>query len=139
MTLENKLNIANSAELALEEEKISKKKAIALFQTKLFDKNEIGKFSSLKKIHKFLFEDIYYFAGQIRNVNISKGNFRFVPVIYLEAALEKIDRMPQSNFEEIVEKYVEINIAHPFREGNGRSTRIWLDFILKTEINQLLD
>ena len=133
MTLENKLNIANSAELALEEEKISKKKAIALFQTKLFDKNEIGKFSSLKKIHKFLFEDIYYFAGQIRNVNISKGNFRFVPVIYLEAALEKIDRMPQSNFEEIVEKYVEINIAHPFREGNGRSTRIWLDFILKTE------
>ena len=100
MTLENKLNIANSAELALEEEKISKKKAIALFQTKLFDKNEIGKFSSLKKIHKFLFEDIYYFAGQIRNVNISKGNFRFVPVIYLEAALEKIDRMPQSNIEE---------------------------------------
>ncbi len=139
MTLENKLNIANSAELALEEEKISKKKAIALFQTKLFDKNEIGKFSSLKKIHKFLFEDIYYFAGQIRNVNISKGNFRFVPVIYLEAALEKIDRMPQSNFEEIVEKYVEINIAHPFREGNGRSTRIWLDFILKTEINQVID
>ncbi len=139
MTLENKLNIANSAELALEEEKISKKKAIALFQTKLFDKNEIGKFSSLKKIHKFLFEDIYYLAGQIRNVNISKGNFRFVPVIYLEAALEKIDRMPQSNFEEIVEKYVEINIAHPFREGNGRSTRIWLDFILKTEINQVID
>ena len=139
MTLENKLNIANSAELALEEEKISKKKAIALFQTKLFDKIEIGKFSSLKKIHKFLFEDIYYFAGQIRNVNISKGNFRFVPVIYLEAALEKIDRMPQSNFEEIVEKYVEINIAHPFREGNGRSTRIWLDFILKTEINQVID
>jgi len=139
MTLENKLNIANSAELALEEEKISKKKAIALFQTKLFDKNEIGKFSSLKKIHKFLFEDIYYFAGQIRNVNISKGNFRFVPVIYLEAALEKIDKMPQSNFEEIVEKYVEINIAHPFREGNGRSTRIWLDFILKTEINQVVD
>ena len=139
MTLENKLNIANSAELALEEEKISKKKAIALFQTKLFEKNEIGKFSSLKKIHKFLFEDIYYFAGQIRNVNISKGNFRFVPVIYLEAALEKIDKMPQSNFEEIVEKYVEINIAHPFREGNGRSTRIWLDFILKTEINQVVD
>ena len=138
MTLENKLNIANSAELALEEEKISKKKAIALFQTKLFDKNEIGKFSSLKKIHKFLFEDIYYFAGQIRNVNISKGNFRFVPVIYLEAALEKIDRMPQSNFEEMVEKYVELNIAHPFSEGNGRSARIWLDCILRTEINQVV-
>lgn len=139
MALENKLGIENSAELAREEERISKKKAMELFENGLLDKLEAGKFSSLKAIHKYLFEDIYDFAGEIRKVNIAKGNFRFAPLMYLEAALENIDKMPQSTFDEIVEKYVEMNIAHPFREGNGRSTRIWLDLILKTEIRQVVD
>ncbi|MBP3678087.1 MAG: Fic family protein, partial [Agathobacter sp.] len=129
MALENKLGIENSADLAREEEKISKKKAIELFENGLLDKVEAGKFSSLKEIHKYLFEDIYDFAGETRKVNISKGNFRFAPLMYLEAALENIDKMPQSTFDEIIEKYVEMNIAHPFREGNGRSTRIWLDLM----------
>lgn len=139
MVLENKLGIKNSAEFAHEEEKISKKKARMLFESGLLDKMEAGKFSSLKAIHKYLFEDIYDFAGKIRNVNISKGSFRFASLIYLEAALENIDKMPQSTFDEIIEKYVEMNIAHPFREGNGRSTRIWLDLMLKTEIAKVVD
>ena len=137
--LENKLGIAYAPELAEAEEKISKKKAVELFEKGILDKLEAGKFASLKAIHKYLFEDIYDFAGEIRAVNISKGNFRFAPLMYLEAALENIDAMPQSNFEEIIEKYVEMNIAHPFREGNGRSTRIWLDCILKKEIGKVVD
>lgn len=139
MALENKLGIENSAELAREEERISKKKAIELFEKGMLDKMEAGKISSLKAIHKYLFEDIYDFAGQIRMVNISKGNFRFAPLMYLEAAIENIDKMPQSTFDEIIEKYVEMNIAHPFREGNGRSTRIWLDCILKAELGKVID
>ena len=139
MVLKNKLGIDDSADLARKEEKISKKKAVELFETGLLDKMEAGKFSSLKAIHKYLFEDIYDFAGEIRNINISKGNFRFAPLMYLDAALENIDKMPQSDFDEIIEKYVEMNIAHPFREGNGRSTRIWLDLILKKEIGQVID
>ncbi len=137
--LENKSGITSAAELANTEEKISKKKAVLLFESGLLDKLEAGKFASLKAIHKFLFEDIYDFAGETRTVNISKGNFRFAPLIYLEAALESIDKMPQSSFDEIIEKYVEMNIAHPFREGNGRSTRIWLDCILKKEIGMVID
>ncbi len=139
MALENKLGITNSAELAREEERISKKKAAELFEKGILDKLESGKFSSLQEIHKYLFEDIYEFAGQIRTVNISKGNFRFAPLMYLDASLANIDKMPQSTFEEIVEKYVEMNIAHPFREGNGRSTRIWLDLILKNELHRVVD
>ena len=139
MALENKLGIENSSDLAREEEKISKKKAMELFENDIFDTMEVGKFSSLKAIHKYLFEDIYDFAGEIRKVNLAKGNFRFTPLMYLEVALENIDKMPQSTFEEIVEKYVEMNVAHPFREGNGRSTRIWLDLILKREIGQVVD
>lgn len=139
MTLENKLGLNNPADLAREEERISKKKAMELFENGILDKLEAGKFSSLKSIHKYLFEDIYDFAGKIRRVNISNGNFRFAPVMYLEAALENIDKMKQSSFDEIIEKYVEMNIAHPFREGNGRSTRIWLDLILKKEIGQVID
>lgn len=139
MALNNKLGITNSAELAYEEEKISKKKALELFENGMLDKLEAGRISSLKAIHKYLFNDIYDFAGKIRTVNISKGSFRFVPLMYLEAALKNIDKMPQSTFDEIIEKYVEMNIAHPFREGNGRSTRIWLDLILKTEIGQVVD
>lgn len=139
MALENKLGIENSAELAREEERISKKKAIELFEKGMLDKMEAGRFSSLKAIYKYLFEDIYDFAGQIRTVNISKGNFRFAPLMYLEAAIENIDKMPQSTFDEIIEKYVEMNIAHPFREGNGRSTRIWLDCILKAELGKVID
>ncbi len=139
MALENKLGITNSADLAREEEKISKKKAITLFESGLLNQFETGKFSALKAIHKYLFEDIYDFAGEIRTVNIAKGNFRFAPLMYLEAALQSIDKMPQSTFDEIVEKYVEMNIAHPFREGNGRSMRIWLDLILKNEIGQVVD
>ncbi len=139
MALENKLGLDNSAELAREEERISKKKAVELFEKKLLDKMEAGKFASLKAIHKYLFEDIYDFAGQLRKVNISKGSFRFAPVMYLEAALHNIDKMPQSTFDEIIEKYVEMNIAHPFREGNGRSTRIWLDHLLKVEIGKVVD
>ena len=139
MVLENKLGIDNPSELAREEERISKKKAMELFEKGLLDKMEAGRFSSLKAIHKYLFEDIYDFAGKIRKVNIAKGNFRFAPLMYLEAALENIDKMPQSTFDEIIEKYVEMNIAHPFREGNGRSIRIWLDLILKKEIGQVVD
>lgn len=139
MTLKNKLGIEDSAELAREEERISKKKAMELFEKGLLDKMQAGKFSLLKEIHQYLFEDVYEFAGKLRDVNISKGNFRFAPLMYLEAALDNIDRMPQSTFDEIVEKYVEMNIAHPFREGNGRSTRIWLDLILKKELGQVVD
>ncbi len=139
MALENKLGITDSAELAREEERISKKRALELFESGILDRLEAGKFSSLKEIHKYLFEDIYDFAGQLRTVNISKGNFRFAPLMYLEAALENIEKMPQSTFDEIVEKYVEMNVAHPFREGNGRSTRIWLDLILKNELQKVVD
>ncbi len=139
MTLNNKLSIADSDELARAEERISKKKAAELFNCKLLDSFPAGKFATLQAIHKYLFEDIYDFAGKIRTVNIAKGDFRFAPLMYLQTALENIDKMPQSNFDEIVEKYVEMNIAHPFREGNGRSTRIWLDHILKTEIGKVVD
>lgn len=139
MTLENKLGLTSSTDLAREEERISKKKAVELFETGLLDTLPAGKFVTLQAIHKYFFEDIYDFAGEIRTVNMAKGNFRFAPLMYLQAALESIDKMPQSNFDEIVEKYVEMNIAHPFREGNGRSTRIWLDHILKTEISKVID
>ena len=139
MTLENKLGLTNSTDLAREEERISKKKAIELFESGILDTLPAGKFSTLQKIHEYLFSDIYDFAGKVRSVNIAKGNFRFAPLMYLEVSLSNIDNMPQSNFDEIIEKYVEMNIAHPFREGNGRSTRIWLDHILKTEINQVVD
>lgn len=139
MALDNKLGIESSADLAREEERISKKKALTLFENDLLSKLDAGKFSALRAIHKYLFEDIYDFAGEIRTVNIAKGNFRFAPVMYLEASLAHIDQMPQSTFDEIIEKYVEMNIAHPFREGNGRSTRIWLDLMLKTEIGQVID
>lgn len=139
MTLENKLGLTSSADLAREEERISKKKALELFENGMLDKLEAGKFSALKVIHRQLFEDIYDFAGELRTVNIAKGSFRFVPLMYLEAALENIDKMPQTTFDEIVEKYVEMNIAHPFREGNGRSTRIWLDLIFKTELQKVVD
>ena len=139
MALENKLGLTSSADLAREEERISKKKAVELFEKGFLDNLPVGKFSTLQAIHKHLFEDIYNFAGELRTVNIAKGNFRFAPLMYLQAALENIDKMPQSNFDEIVEKYVEMNIAHPFREGNGRSTRIWLDHILKNEIGKVVD
>lgn len=139
MALENKLGITNSAELAREEERISKKKAVELFERGALDKLEPGKFTSLQAIHKALFEDIYDFAGKLRTVNLAKGNFRFVPLMYLEAALANIDKMPQSTYDEIIEKYVEMNIAHPFREGNGRSTRLWLDQMLKACIEQVVD
>ena len=139
MALENKLGLTSSADLAREEERISKKKAVELFEKGILDDLPAGKFSTLQVIHKYMFEDIYDFAGKIRTVNIAKGNFRFAPLMYIEAALENIDKMPQLNFDEIVEKYVEMNIAHPFREGNGRSTRIWLDHILKNEIGKVVD
>ena len=139
MVLENKLGITNAPELAEAEERISKKKAVELFESGTLDRLEPGKVSSLKSIHKYIFGDIYPFAGEIRTVNIAKGNFRFAPVMYLEASLENIEKMPQSTFDEIIEKYVEMNIAHPFREGNGRSTRIWLDCILKKEIGKVVD
>lgn len=139
MALENKLGLTNDAELAREEERISKKKAILLFENGMLDSLPAGKFETLKEIHKYLFDDIYKFAGKVRTVNMAKGNFRFAPVMYLEAALKNIDNMPQSTFDEIIEKYVEMNIAHPFREGNGRSSRIWLDHILKTEICKVVD
>lgn len=139
MALENKLGLDSSADLAREEERISKKKAAELFESGMLDTLEAGKFSALRAIHKYLFEDIYEFAGEIRTVNLAKGNFRFAPVMYLETALENIDKMPQNTFDEIIEKYVEMNIAHPFREGNGRSTRIWLDLLLKTEIVRVVD
>ena len=137
--LENKLGISSAPELAEAEERISKKKAIELFESGMLDKLEAGKFASLKAIHKYLFEEIYDFAGEMRTVNISKGNFRFAPLMYLEAALNNIDKMPQTTYDEIIEKYVEMNIAHPFREGNGRSTRIWLDCIFKKEICMVVD
>ena len=139
MALDNKLGLTSTAELDREEERISKKKAAQLFDRKLLDTFDVGTFAGLAAIHKYLFEDIFDFAGEIRTVNIAKGNFRFAPLMYLQAALENIDKMPQSNFDEIVEKYVEMNIAHPFREGNGRSTRIWLDHILKNEIGKVVD
>lgn len=139
MALENKLGLDSSADLAREEERISKKKAAELFESGMLATLEAGKFYALRAIHKYLFEDIYEFAGEIRTVNLAKGNFRFAPVMYLEAALENIDKMPQNTFDEIIEKYVEMNIAHPFREGNGRSTRIWLDLLLKTEIVRVVD
>lgn len=135
----NKLGLTDSAELAREEERISKKKAVNLFDFAILKLLSDGTYKTLAAIHKYLFEDIYDFAGEIRTVNMAKGNFRFAPLMYLQAALENIDKMPQSNFDEIVEKYVEMNIAHPFREGNGRSTRIWLDHILKTEIGKVVD
>ena len=139
MALENKLGITNSAELAREEERISKKKAVELFESGSLDKLAPGRFASLQAIHKALFEDIYDFAGELRTVNLAKGNFRFAPLMYLEAALANIDKMPQSTYDEIIEKYVEMNIAHPFREGNGRSTRLWLDQMLKACIGQVVD
>lgn len=139
MTLENKLGITDSSDLAREEERISKKKAVKLFEDDILKDMQAGKFSTLQTIHKFLFEDLYEFAGMLRTVNLAKGNFRFAPLMYLEAALKNIDKMPQSTFDEIIEKYVEMNIAHPFREGNGRSTRIWLDHILKMEIGRVID
>ena len=139
MALENKLGLTNPADLAREEERISKKKALELFESGILDTLPAGKFSTLQKIHEYLFSDIYDFAGKVRSVNIAKGNFRFAPLMYLEASLSSIDNMPQSTFDEIIEKYVEMNVAHPFRDGNGRSARIWLDHILKTEINQVVD
>ena len=137
--LENKLGITDSAELARIEEKISKRKAVEMFESGYLESLEAGTFEGLAKIHKYLFDEIYDFAGEVRKVNISKGNFRFAPLMYLDAALQSIDKMPQSTFDEIVEKYVEMNVAHPFRDGNGRSTRIWLDLMLKKEIGYVVD
>ena len=139
MILENKLNITDQAELAREEERISKIRAKEMFETGYLNILEAGTFEALKQIHKYLFEEIYEFAGDLRKVNIAKGNFRFTPIAYLEEAIKNIEKMPQSTYEEIIEKYVEMNIAHPFREGNGRSTRIWLDLILKKELNLVVD
>ena len=137
--LENKLNITDQAELAREEEKISKKRAKEMFETGYLNTLEAGTFEALKKMHKYLFEEIYEFAGELRKVNIAKGDFRFTPIVYLEESIKNIEKMPQSTYEEIIEKYVEMNIAHPFREGNGRSTRIWLDLMLKKELNLVVD
>jgi len=139
MAVENKLGLSCSADLVREEERISKKKALEMFENGMLDKLEAGKFSALKAIHKHLFDEIYDFAGELRTVNIAKGNFRFAPLMYLESALENIDKMPQATFDEIVEKYVEMNIAHPFREGNGRSTRIWLDLLFKKQLSKVID
>ena len=139
MILENKINITDQAELAREEERISKIRAKKMFETGYLNTLEPGTFESLKKIHKYLFEEIYEFAGNFRKVNIAKGNFRFTPIVYLEESIKNIEKMPQSTYEEIIEKYVEMNIAHPFREGNGRSIRIWLDLILKKELNLVVD
>ena len=137
--LENKLGLTSSAELARMDEQLSKKKAVLLFEKRILDSLPAGKFSTLQAIHRYLFEDIYEFAGEIRKVNMAKGNFRFAPLMYLDAALKNIDKMPQSDFDEMIEKYVEMNIAHPFREGNGRSARIWLDHMLKQEIGRVID
>lgn len=137
--LANKLGVTDEATLAREEERISKMKAIRLFESGYLDTLTAGTYAALKEIHRYLFEDIYEFAGQMRTVNIAKGNFRFAPVMYLEASLQHIDQMPQKTFDEIVEKYVEMNMAHPFREGNGRSTRIWLDLLFKQELGQVVD
>ena len=139
MTLENKPNISDPAELAREEEKLSKRRAKELYESGVLDRVKAGTFYALAEIHRRLFCDIYDFAGEIRTVNLAKGSFRFAPVMYLKAALESIDKMPQSSFDEIIEKYVEMNIAHPFREGNGRATRIWLDVILKKELSRVVD
>lgn len=139
MTLENKLGIVDASELARVEEKISKKKAVQLFESGFLDQLEPGTYQTLAEIHKYLFEDIYDFAGKVRDVNIAKGNFRFASVMYLKDALKNIEKMPQSTFDEILEKYVEMNVAHPFREGNGRSTRIWLNLILKKELHFVVD
>ncbi len=139
MALKNKLGITSSSELAREEEKITKKRALELFDSGKINEIEVGTFKGLSSIHKYIFDDIYDFAGKIRDENIAKGSFRFAPVMYLEVSLKNIDKMPQGNFDEIVEKYVEMNVAHPFREGNGRSTRIWLDMILKKEIGKVID
>lgn len=139
MALENKLGIADSVELARLEEKLSKKRAIEMFESGYLDKLPAGTFETLSKIHKYLFSDIYDFAGRVREVNLAKGNFRFAPIMYLEAAIKNVEAMPQATFDEIIEKYVEMNIAHPFREGNGRSTRIWLDLILKQELHKVID
>ena len=139
MALDNKLGLTNSADLAREEERISKKKAVELFENGVLDSLPAGKFSTLQAIHKYLFEDIYDFAGKLRTVNLAKNNFRFAPLMYLEAALANIEKMPQSTFDEIIEKYVEMNIAHPFMEGNGRATRIWLDLILKKNLGKVVD
>ena len=139
MALDNKLGIKHSVELARVEEKVSKKKAIKMYETNFFDTLEAGTFKALSQIHQYLFGDIYEFAGKVRDVNIAKDNFRFAPVIYLKDALQRIEKMPQSTFDEIIEKYVEMNIAHPFREGNGRSMRLWLDHLLKNEIEQVID
>ncbi len=139
MILKNKLGITDQIELAKVEEKVSKQKAKQLYDSGDISKIEVGKFTGLAFIHAYLFGELYDFAGKLREVNIAKGNFRFAPLMYLEAALKHIDTMPQHNFDEIIEKYVEMNIAHPFREGNGRATRIWLDLMLKTEIKQVID
>lgn len=137
--LENKLGLTNEVELAKEEERITKLKALELFDTDKINEFEIGTYNGLSSIHNFLFSEIYDFAGKMRNVNIAKGNFRFAPVMYLEEVLKKIDEMPQDNFDDIIKKYVEMNVAHPFREGNGRSTRIWLDMILKNKLGKVID
>ena len=139
MAIENKLGINDSLELAREEERLTKKRALELYDNKILANFEVGTFAGLKAIHGYLFQDIYPFAGKMRTVNIAKGHFRFAPVLYLEDALRNIDRMPQDTYEHIIEKYVEMNVAHPFREGNGRSTRIWLDAILKKELGQVID
>lgn len=139
MTLENKLGITNSIELAKEEERLTKQRALELYDLGILSTFEVGTFAGLACIHRYLFQDVYEFAGQLRKQNIAKGNFRFAPVIYLESALKAIDGMPQETFERIIEKYVEMNVAHPFREGNGRSTRIWLDAILKQELGRVVD
>ena len=137
--MDNKLGITNQSELAREEEKITKLKALELFDSKKINDFEVGTFKGLSQIHRYLFEDVYSFAGEIRKVNIAKGNFRFASVLYLEDILKKIDNMPQDNFDNIISKYVEMNVTHPFREGNGRSTRIWLDMILKNNLNKVVD
>ena len=139
MALENKLGITDSVELARAEEKISKIKALELFELNLLDTFEVGTFDGLSKIHRYLFDEIYEFAGKLRTANISKGGFRFASVMYLVAAIQNVEIMPQSSFDEIIKKYVEMNVAHPFREGNGRSTRIWLDAILKKELGKVID
>lgn len=139
MALENKLGLTNEADLAREEERISKLKAKELFESGYLDSLDVGTFQALSKIHKYLFSDIYYFAGEIRKENIAKGNFRFTPIAYIDSAIENVEKMPQSNYDEIIEKYVEMNAIHPFREGNGRSTRIWLDLILKKELKLVVD
>ena len=139
MAIENKLGINDSLELAREEERLTKKRALELYDNKILANFEVGTFAGLKAIHGYLFQDIYPFAGKMRTVNIAKGHFRFAPVLYLEDALRNIDRMPQNTYEHIIEKYVEMNVAHPFREGNGRSSRIWLDAILKNELGQVID